>query len=59
MHNVQKVETKRAFYGACGQILVLLREDIADLDEDKAIHTLEDMFSQVNSFWIKEASFKN
>jgi hypothetical protein len=56
---MQKQETKRAFFGACGQMLVLLREDVAELDDEKAIGTLEDMFSQVNSFWINEATSKN
>lgn len=59
MHPVQKQETKRAFFGACGQMLVLLREDVAELDDEKAIGTLEDMLNQVNSFWMKEATSKN
>lgn len=59
MHPVQKKETKRAFFGACGQMLVLLRDDVSELEDDKAIETLENMDNQVNSFWVNEAVSKN
>lgn len=59
MHPTQKVETKRAFMGACWQMLILLRDDIVELDEDKAIEQLQDMINQVQSFWIKETHQTN
>lgn len=48
-------ETKRAFYGACGQMLVLLRDDAAALPEDEAISMMQNMLDQVGNFWLKEA----
>ena len=41
MHPIQKIETKRAFMGACGQMLILLRDDLGALEEDKAIEQLQ------------------
>lgn len=50
MHPVQAVETKRAFFGACGQLLLLMRDDIPN-DEDEAINILQSMLDQVGKFW--------
>lgn len=50
----QKRELKRAFMGACGQILILLRDDLSLLDDDKALEKMESMTGQVAAFWIGE-----
>ncbi len=59
MHPIQKVETKRAFMAACGQMLILLRDDLGLLEVDKAIEQLQDMMNQVQAFWLKEANQTN
>lgn len=59
MHPVQKIETKRAFMGACGQMLILLRDGIGTLEKDKVVEQLQDMINQVQSFWLKEANQLN
>lgn len=59
MHPIQRAETKRAFMGACGQMLILLHKDLGALEEDKAIEQLEDMMNQVQAFWLKEANQLN
>jgi hypothetical protein len=59
MHPLQLQETKRAFFGACGQMLVLLRDDISILEESDAIQVLESLDKQVGDFWINEAISKN
>lgn len=52
MHPTQKIETKRTFYGGFTQLLVLLHEDIADIeDEDRAVLTLEDLNTQCEQYW--------
>jgi len=52
MHPQQKIETKRAFYGGFSQLLVLMFNDVADIDdEDKAVLTLEDLSVQCEQFW--------
>lgn len=52
MHPIQLQETKRAFFGGIGQLLVLLRDTMGDLEEGQAINHLESMFNQVNDFWM-------
>jgi hypothetical protein len=59
MHPTQKVEMKRAFMGACGQMLILLRDDLGALEEDEAIQQLQDMMNQLQSFWLKETNQTN
>lgn len=59
MHPQQKVETKRAFMGACGIMLVTLREEVSVLSDDAAIEALENMNNQVHQFWLRENSRGN
>lgn len=56
MHPVQKTETRRAFMGACGQMLILLRDDLGELEESKAIETMQDMINQVQVYFMKETN---
>lgn len=57
MHPVQRTETKRAFMGACGQILVLFRDVLGAIeDEDKAVLHMEDLFNQVQIYWRNESN---
>jgi len=51
MHSAQKDETRRAFFGAWGQMLMLLKHDVSELSEDSAIEVLEDMTEQVLKFF--------
>lgn len=52
MHQVQKKETKQAFYGACGQILILLRDDLSTLDEKKAMNAFQNLYNQVSNYFL-------
>lgn len=52
----QWTETKRAFFGAFGQCLVLLRDDIGDLPEDAGVEVLQKMHDEVLRFWRNEAA---
>ena len=56
MHPVQKTETRRAFMGACGQMLILLRDDLGVLEESKAIEIMQDMINQVQVHFMKETN---
>ena len=56
MHPVQKTETIRAFMGACGQMLILLRDDLGVLEESKAIEIMQDMINQVQVYFMKETN---
>ena len=59
MHEVQRTETKRAFFGACGQMLLLLRDDLGGMeDEDRAVATMHDMVIQCEQFWKDQLGIK-
>lgn len=55
----QMIEMRRIFMGTCGQMLILLRDDLSELEEDKAIEQLENMLNQVGEFFRKESGQLN
>lgn len=59
MSDMQRRETKLAFMGACGQLLLLLRDDVGALEEEEALDLMTDMLSQVGDFFIKESNQQN
>lgn len=59
MSPIQRKELKRAFMGACGQMLILLRDGVGELNENDAVTTLEDMINQVSNFWLAETKQMN
>lgn len=55
MHPVQNKVMKNAFMGACGIMLVTLRDDLGAIEDDmEAIKIMEDMFSQVGNHFISQ-----
>lgn len=52
-------ETKRAFFGACGQMLILLRDDVAAFPEPIAVSIMKTMLDQVGTFWENEMKNQN
>lgn len=56
MGTVQRVETRRAFFGAWGQALLCLQDDIAPLPDDDGVRALSDMINQVAAFWENESN---
>lgn len=59
MNPIQCQEMKRAFYGACGQMLILLRDGISPLTDKEGMNAIKNMFDQVGNFWMKEAARHN
>lgn len=51
---IQRTETKRAFMAGCGQMLILMRDEVTQLDEDNAVEALEGMIAQTEKFWTDE-----
>lgn len=47
-------EMKRTFFGATGMLLVLFRDVLAELDENRAVLHLEDMNIQCEQFWKEQ-----
>ena len=58
MHPAERRERKRTFMAAAGQIMVLLRDDLTELDEAEAIETAQKMLDQVQDFFVKEAGIQ-
>jgi hypothetical protein len=56
---VQASEMKRAFFGGCGQMIILMRDEVAAQEDDKAIATMQDMLDQVGNFWLSETHKQN
>lgn len=59
LHPEQDKQLRQAFYGAFGQLLFLMRDDVSELDEDAAIAVLEDLKKQVGEFFLRENSRSN
>lgn len=49
----QKREMKRAFMGACGLMLILLRDEVGELDDNEAVKVLDGFMTQLENFWTK------
>lgn len=54
MHPVQIQETKRAFYGGCSQMLLLVSKT-ANLSEGDAIKAISEMQRQIAVFWAEQS----
>ncbi len=60
MHGEQKKQLRLTFYGACGQMLILLREDLAAIEnEDEAAEVLQNMLDQVGNFLLNKSGQQN
>lgn len=59
MNPIQRVETKKAFYGGCGQILLVLRDGISFLPENEAMAEMQSLLNQAKEFWMEEVKQYN
>lgn len=59
MHPEQKKQLRQTFMGACGQIIIMLRDDVGKLEEDEAIKTMENMINQVGNYFLKATNKQN
>lgn len=59
MHPIQRVQIKQCFYGAIGQILILLRDEVGELPEDEGAEQMQDFLNQVGNFFYKENNRTN
>ena len=48
---VQEIEMSKAFYGASGQILLLLRDELSDLPEKDGMVKLQSMINEIGTFF--------
>ena len=59
MHPVQKRQLKQTFYGAWGQSMIHMRDEIAAESEDDGIAVIEAQMKEVAEFFIKETNRQN
>lgn len=59
MHPQQKIQLRQTFFGASGQMLILLRDELSKLEEEKAMETLQDLINQVGNFFLSETNKMN
>ena len=59
MHPQQKIQLRQTFFGASGQMLILLRDELSKLEEEKAMKTLQDLINQVGNFFLAETKKMN
>lgn len=59
MHPIQKAQIKQTFYGAIGQLIILFRDNLTKLEEDKAVNVLGYLLNQVGDYFIKESNMQN
>lgn len=55
----QRRETKRAWYGAAGQFIFKLRDEVAMLSEDEGVKALQSMTDQIAKFWNSQNDKQN
>lgn len=58
MSATQYTEMKRVFFGAFGQALIVLRDELDD-NEDVAISELQNLLDQVGDFFLNESKQTN
>lgn len=56
---IQATETKRAFYGAWGQLLILMRDELGVIPMDLGTILMQEMLIEVCKYWADEAEKEN
>lgn len=59
MHPQQRIQIKQTFFGAFGQAILLMRDEVAAQEEDVAVETLQDLMQQVQDFFLSETKRQN
>jgi hypothetical protein len=59
MPKVQAEEMKRVFFGATGQMLMIICHDLTNLSDQEGASVIESMVKQVERYWLKEGTKQN
>jgi hypothetical protein len=56
LHPEQRKQLKEAFYGAWGQCMLIMRDELSDVadqkGEDAAVEIMEAMYNEVKAYWV-------
>lgn len=59
MHPEQKKQLKNTFFGAFGQAISVFRDEITQLEDDKAVEAMQSLWEQVGHFFMKKSGTLN
>jgi len=59
MHAVQFAERKRAFFGGCMGMILLMRDEVSRFPPEVQIQICTDMLVQISKFWEGEINKLN
>lgn len=59
MSDVQRKEMRQVFMGACGQMIILLRDELSKHPDDEAVEILKDMLSQLGNYFLGKQNKHN
>jgi len=59
MHSQQKIQIKQTFYGAFGQAIMVMRDEVSEQDENAAVESLQNMMEQIQDFFLSETKRQN
>ena len=57
MSLVQQVETKRAFMAGCAEVLLMMTDKIADMEEAEAVQKIDSLVDQIQEFWETQEEY--
>lgn len=59
MHPEQKKQLRETFFGACGQMIILLRDELSALKESEAIEQMQNMLDQIGGYFLSITGKQN
>ncbi len=59
MHSEQSKQLRQAFMGACGQLIILLRDDMAALPEKEGVKIMEAMLNEIVDYFLTLSGKQN
>lgn len=54
LNEIQRKEMKKAFFGGCSSLLTVFFNEIAELDENKGVQALDNLFKEAETYWRTE-----
>lgn len=52
MSKEQRKQLRQTFMAACGQLIILLRDDMAELPEDEGVEIMESMLNEIGDYFL-------
>lgn len=56
MHPQQKIQLRQSFMAACGQMMILMRDEVTKLPTTDAAEVMNDLMNQVGEYWESQTN---